>query len=256
MSTPATAPTEWRLTSADEFDGAELDPTKWNPYYSSVRRLAQPEDARARYRIADSILRLRLEATRPPPNLSVARARVSSIQTADWPTADGAATRVMFAQRGGWFEVRSRMPAGSGLHSAFWLYAPRQVAADAPARREVVEIDIYEQLGARTAAGVNNFAIHFTDESGKHLCDLGFDPSKDFHDYALDWREDRMQWHVDGQLVWDYRGPVPQEPLFILLGLYEGCGWTGAVDPQMAYPREFEIDHVRVYVRTGTLGDG
>ncbi len=35
--------------------------------------------------------------------------------------------------------------------------------------------------------------------------------------------------------------------MFILLGLYQGI--FGAADPKMPYPRDFEIDYIRVYTK-------
>lgn len=43
--------------------------------------------------------------------------------------------------------------------------------------------------------------------------DLGFDTTEDFHEYAIDWRPDRVTWLVDGKVVherasWDPT-PIP-----------------------------------------------
>ena len=43
--------------------------------------------------------------------------------------------------------------------------------------------------------------------------DLGFDATADFHRYAIDWRQDRVAWLVDGRVVhervsWDPT-PIP-----------------------------------------------
>ena len=37
--------------------------------------------------------------------------------------------------------------------------------------------------------------------------------------------------------------------MFILLALFQYSGWIGDVDPNLTYPRDFEIDYVRVYAR-------
>ena len=37
--------------------------------------------------------------------------------------------------------------------------------------------------------------------------------------------------------------------MFILLALFQYSGWIGEVDPDMIYPRDFEVDYVRVYAR-------
>ncbi len=37
--------------------------------------------------------------------------------------------------------------------------------------------------------------------------------------------------------------------MFILMALFQYSGWIGNVDPNMTYPRDFEVDYVRVYAR-------
>lgn len=78
-----------------------------------------------------------------------------------------------------------------------------------------------------------------------------FDASQEFHVWALEWREGVRDWYLDGQKIRTYAGPTPQGKMFILLGLYQRAfpAWAGATDPDMPYPRDFEIDYVRVYSR-------
>jgi hypothetical protein len=59
---------------------------------------------------------------------------------------------------------------------------------------------------------------------------------------------------LDGNKIRTYTGETPKEKMFILLGLYQGAfpSWAGETDPNMPYPRDFEIDYVRVCAPTGT----
>ena len=51
------------------------------------------------------------------------------------------------------------------------------------------------------------------------------------------------------KVIKTYKGPTPQEKMFILMALFQYSGWIGNVDPNMTYPRDFEVDYVRVYAR-------
>ncbi|OVE80113.1 hypothetical protein BVY01_00825, partial [bacterium I07] len=82
------------------------------------------------------------------------------------------------------------------------------------------------------------------------------DPSKEYHTYALEWREGELNWYIDGKIVRTYKGKTPQGPMFVMLSLYEGCGWTGKVDATMKYPRSFEVDYIRVYARDRSSSAG
>jgi len=109
----------------------------------------------------------------------------------------------------------------------------------------VVEIDIFEQLGKDAAKGLNMFCIHFT-KNESPVVQMGFDPSKDFHTYAVDWRPDGVGWYVDGKLVKEYKGETPRKKMFMLIALFQ-LPWSGKVSPDMPYPKVFEVDYVRVY---------
>jgi beta-glucanase (GH16 family) len=180
------------------------------------------------------------------------------LQTSDFEE-DAAGRQVVrnkFAQKYGWFEIRCRMCSGSGLCSAFWLLQtdPLDQEFTLEHRRRglgdgVVEIDIFEQLGKDNAAGLNWFNVHFT-ESGHREYSAGFELSREFHTWALEWKEGELIWYLDGRRVWTYKGETPKKEMGIFLSLYRGADeFRGAMDPGLTYPRDFEIDYVRVYER-------
>ncbi|MDR0336982.1 MAG: glycoside hydrolase family 16 protein [Planctomycetaceae bacterium] len=255
----------WKLTFHDEFDRPKLDDHYWFSSYRAGRKIwfkqkgipSRWTDTNAHYVLENGILKLRLDEKLPTRTEKKIRC-VSSIQTSDHrygETENNFQVLDKFAQKYGWFEVRCKIPEGSGLHSAFWLLQTdptKQEYTPENRRRKlgegVVEIDIFEQLGKKTNPGTIDFHVHFTNDSGSEY-KLGFDPSKDFHVYALEWEEGELNWYVDGQKAKTYIGETPQLKMFILLGLYQGAvpQWVGTTDPNMPYPRDFEIDYVRVY---------
>ena len=257
----------WKLTFQDEFEGPRLSDHYWFPAYRSGRKIhfkqigfpSRWADLNAHYVIDDGILKLRIDERFPKRSTTTERC-VSSIQTSDHrfgKTTDDVQVLDKFAQKYGWFEIRSRMPKGSGLHSAFWLLQSdpnaQEYAPDGRRRQlgeGVVEIDIFEMLGNQFEKKINNFNVHFT-KDGHCTYDMGFDPSEEFHVYALEWNEGELNWYIDGKKVYTYKGETPQGEMFILLGLYQGAfpGWAGETDPNMPYPRDFEIDYVRVYAK-------
>ncbi|MDO4576379.1 MAG: glycoside hydrolase family 16 protein [Planctomycetia bacterium] len=248
---------EWRLTFEETFDGSQVDERKWFPayrpgrkeYYQRIGHPSRWEDLRAHYVMEDGILKLRLDRDLPR-RTNVTNRCVSSIQTAiyryDEKTNDFY-NEVKFAQKYGYFEIRSRMPAGKGLHAAFWL---TQVGAHnqeyqvdgkrGNPSKTPVEIDIFELVGSRPK--VNEFNVHFT-SNGHFNCP--FENPEEFHVWGLEWEEGRLTWYLDGKVVRVWEHPTPQHEMFILLGMYQGI--FGAADPNMDYPRDFEIDYVRVW---------
>ena len=101
-------------------------------------------------------------------------------------------------------------------------------------------------LGRKVDARINDFNVHFT-KNGHHEHRFDFDCSKEFHTWGLNWEEGKLTWYLDGKEIYTYEGPTPQSEMLILLGLYHNCGWTGPLDPNLPYPRDFEIDWIRVW---------
>jgi beta-glucanase (GH16 family) len=114
----------------------------------------------------------------------------------------------------------------------------------------VVEIDIIEQQGRHIGdtSSTVDLNVHFTKDA-HHRPTVNVDVSKEFHIWAMEWQEGQVDWYLDGNVLRTYKGPTPQEKMFILMALFQYSGWIGEIDPEMAYPKDFEIDYVRVYMR-------
>ncbi len=257
----------WKLTFHDEFDRPQLNDIYWYPAYRSGRveylnRCGLEQrwvDHNAHYVIEDGILKLRISEKLPyRPDRS--HRCVSCITTSDHRIgATPEQYRVMdkFSQKYGWFEIRCRIPRGEGLMSAFWLHQvdPSKQEYTIDGRRKTnrdgaLEIDIFEQQGRHitdTESKVD-LNIHFT-EKGHFLHTEPVDVSDGFHVWAMEWEEGRIRWYLDGRVMETYEGPTPPEKMFILIALFQYSGWIGNVDPNLKYPKDFEIDYVRVYAK-------
>ena len=277
----------WTLTFEDDFDGPRLRDKYWFTSYRAGRkdwfaRMGIPsrfDDPDAHYVIENSMLKLRIDRDMPR-RAKPSAAAVSSIQTSDFrigATPDHVQRLDKFAQKYGWWEIRSRMPKGDGLHAAFWLVQadPRHQEYTLDNRRlgdvvgqgnrgpdSVVEIDIFEALGRYDRQ--LNMTVLFPDNDTPLEGQFGynaqrpFDWSKNFHVYALEWEEGRLTWHLDGRKLWMYEGPTPQKEMQLLLGQYQLGGnpkfaeWLNPTPDNLPYPRDFEIDYVRVYTKDGS----
>jgi beta-glucanase (GH16 family) len=81
---------------------------------------------------------------------------------------------------------------------------------------------------------------------------MPFNAFEGFHVWAMEWKEGQVVWYLDGKVIRTYKGPTPQEKMFILMALFQYSSvpsWTDKIDPDMKYPRDFEIDYVRAYKR-------
>lgn len=69
-----------------------------------------------------------------------------------------------------------------------------------------------------------------------------------FHTYALDWTPEGVTYLLDGQEI----GRSEQSPAYpqqVMLGIYEFPGEHNRHDPADAYPKQFEIDYLRIHQR-------
>lgn len=133
----------------------------------------------------------------------------------------------------GAFEARLRVPAGSGLNSAFFTFigAPQDVPHD--------EID-FEFLGRLPEQVQLNY---YTDGQGGHetMVDAA-GATEEFRDYAFVWEPGRIQWFIDGELVHEVEAEdVPDQPQKIYLSIWSTdtlTEWMGRLE----YPGEpFEL---------------
>jgi GR25 family glycosyltransferase involved in LPS biosynthesis len=122
----------------------------------------------------------------------------------------------------GHFSAVMRPASGNGLISGMFLHrnSPRQ------------EIDV-EVLGRDPTKllanvyfnpGCDGSRMDYGYRGTPVLIDLGFDASKDFHEYAIEWSSTEIRWLVDGKVVhervsWDPT-PIPHLPMRFFLNLW------------------------------------
>ncbi len=255
----------WKLTFYDDFDSPLVNDIYWNTAYRSgqelfYRRQGVPNrggwtDHNAYYVIENSVLKLRVSETLPPRK-HIGSPCVSCFTTSDHrfgATAEEYQILEKFSQKYGWFEMRCKCPRGVGVMSAFWLH---QVD---PAKQEFtlqgvrkdngipLEIDIFEIHGYPVRGEFcTEMNVHFTSDAHywKHTAS---DTEDEFHVWAMEWQEGRIDWYVDGELQQSYKGPTPEEKMFILMALFHFKGLRDNVESTLKYPRDFEIDYVKVY---------
>ncbi len=94
------------------------------------------------------------------------------------------------------------------------------------------EIDV-EILGKDPTKMQTNY---ITDGKGGHetMIDLGFDASKGYHSYRIDWKNNEIVWYVDGKQVHTEdgsNGPLPSHEGKIMMNLWPGIGVDGWLKP-------------------------
>lgn len=244
----------WTLDRHDEFNGG-LDPNLWITKYLESRTTATR--AAARYGFRNNALVLRIDDDQPTYYTDNPM-KVSSIQTGqrtdlhkDDRFDHSIPTDIKYATQYGYFEIRAKSSARSGIHTAFWMIG-RQ---DNWEQRG--ELDIMEHAGVHGKSRFNWNLFKWSDPSLTNHTErvgVGFDMTTEMHIYAVEWTPTELKLHIDNVLTRTINQSF-QYPALFLLGVYENAGWTGSVDPNDTRPKELVIDYFRAYKRAAASGD-
>lgn len=274
----------WTLVWADEFDGARLDPTKWAPEVScwgggnEERQCYTDRDANIQ--LADGVLRIVAQRESwTGPNLPPEHRTDPAERRTQAFTSGKIRTLGLADWRYGRFAARMRLPGGQGAWPAFWMMPSENYYGGWPLSGE---IDIMEavNLGARCQEcgserreNRTQGALHFGSQWPQNTfrvqrTELPNEarPQDDFHVYAVEWGEGRIDWYVDGLRFftlteddWYTRAPAAagnafapfDRRFYLILNLAVGGRLPeqnneGGVDSG-AFPAEMLVDWVRVY---------
>ena len=286
ISSGSTQPiAEWKLTWADEFDGKEIDRTKWdfdlgNGFFNYDANVwisgwgnnelqyytREPENAF----VKDGMLHIRaIKESHQGCGYTSARLKTRK--------RDG---KSLFAMKYGKVEFRAKLPIGQGVWPAVWMLPQEDKFGTWAASGE---IDILEAKGQEPTKvhGTLHFGSRWpANAQGTRSYTL---PDKgvfsDFHVYTLEWESGEIRWAVDGknyatQSFWwssskvekgkgmkptqeaDLNAwPAPfDQPFYLIMNVAVGGGFAGNPDKTTAFPAEMLVDYIRVYEKPAGYG--
>ncbi len=276
---------EWKLVWRDEFDGKEIDRTRWdfdvgNGFYNydANQWISGWGNDELQY------------YTRDPANAFVKdgmlhiRALKESLHGCGYTSAklktrkrDGSP---LFNQKYGRFEFRAKLPTGKGVWPAIWMLPQEEKYGGWPCSGE---IDVAEARGQEPTKVLGT--LHFgsrwpkNTHAGKEYVLPNAGTIADFHVYAVEWEPGAIRWFVDGrqyaaQSFWWSSGkldgtkganptkesdlnpwPAPfDQPFYLVMNLAVGGRFLGNPDKTTVFPAEMLVDYVRVYEKVGGYG--
>jgi beta-glucanase (GH16 family) len=229
---------KWVPTFADEFNGTELDLSRWAPHDPWGKARDRQLQAYAPEGVVVSGGQLHIVARRATANQAPVR-----YDGKDREYVSGiVSTYGTFSQTYGRFEIRCRVPAGRGLRSGFRLL-PVPLGP-------LPEIDVFETAGSPPSKVF--FANRWgTEETERSFGDsfTGPDLSAGFHTIAIEWDRDRITWFIDGKEKFQSVDGIPRQPMYMLIDLAVGGILARTPDASTTFPASLDIDYVRVYRR-------
>lgn len=224
---PAPEGKKWKLVWNDEFDGKEIDGSKWDlPDGKRRNHWWSPKTA-----FLDGKGHLVLRTEKRDGRFMSPCVR----------------TRGTYEKAFGWFETRCKLPEEEGHWTAFWLYNDC-VNKVGDAGRDGTEIDVFE-WPYRDGRVEHN--LHW-DGYGKAHRSVGHKSRPEgvldggYHTFALWWTPEEYVFFIDGKEVWRTKaGGVCQVPLYLKWSTEIG-EWAGDIR-KAKLPDDTIIDYVRVF---------
>lgn len=233
----------WELAWSDEFEKpGSPDPAKWRIQVgpSTVNGEAQYySDRQENLKVADG--KLHIIARRENFGGRQYTSGRLDTETRAWWTY-------------GRIEIKAKLAGGKGSWPAFWMLAHE--CAKLGGWPDCGEIDIAEYAGKnpdRVNSTVHMRDINYRLKNNPHGSAVLADVANVYHEYAVEWFKDRMEFYYDGTKILTFAdagkgfGSWPySNPQYVILNLALGGGYGGPIDNSI-FPTQFVIEYVRVY---------
>jgi beta-glucanase (GH16 family) len=247
-------PKDYKLVWADEFDkGTAPDPAKWS--YDTNRNKAGWYNDEAQY-YSDN----RRENARLEDGKLIIEARKEDLSALpDWGKQAYSSARLITRGKAQWthgyFDVRAKLPCGTGQWPAIWLLGTGQWPDSG-------EIDIMEAVGfepnviygnVHTSHSVSDKVKQGGETRVADYCDT-------FHNYQALWTDKSITFYVDGKAFYTFDKPADDVkkwpfdgPEYLILNVAIGGVWGGqkGID-DTKFPNRMVVDYVRVYQKLGS----
>ncbi|MCC6691316.1 MAG: glycoside hydrolase family 16 protein [Bacteroidia bacterium] len=250
----------------DNFDGTQLDLSKWNPRYGVIRDPNHITEKQwytsNNLTVENGVLKIKIKKEVPP--IFGHNDLTGQDEMFDYSSGE-IDSKLSFGY--GRYEIKCKVAVGRGFFPAFWMYG----GGDAGLANEM---DVFEFNN-------NNFSnqlttLHLWDNGTNNTCQMpcggvnnGFDFSQ-WHIFTFDWTPTYVRWLVDGVAVridahytdlnnapvCDVKPNTPYKvkniyadpniPVNIIANVALQMG-TYAPDNSTPFPSEMDIDYVRYY---------
>lgn len=226
---------EYELTFEDEFNGTELDASKW------VRSPQWKRQDLNNY-WDDSMTWLDGKG-----NLIVG---MSYDSENDRYLSGAVETKGLFEQAYGYYEIRCTVNNTPGYWTAFWLMGDC-VLNETRGGVNGTEIDImetpyYAKKQVQNTLNWDGYGAAHKYEGKVSDIDI-YDG--EYHIFSLLWKKNEYVFYVDGVETWRTKAAkalgICREPLYMIISSETGS-WTGVPDPN-DLPDNMKVDYVRVY---------
>lgn len=218
----------YNLVWNDEFDGTQLDTTKWRVRGVGPRAIAYVSEKAVK--VEDGLLKL------------------YALNENDTLFGSALGTQGLFMSKYGWYECRAQVQKSpGGVWAAFWIQSTDIAKGEDPAiyGAEIDIMECFRKLGediishnVHWAYGPNQQSTHGYQS---YLKGVG----EGFHNFALEWLPDRYIFYIDGFKFYEITKGISNIEEYLILSME----YPGKIEEisKSVFPDVFLVDWVRVY---------
>lgn len=219
----------YKLIWEDNFEGSELDTTKFQLRQTGARRIGYNDPSMVRVENGNLLLMYDIRKD------SVLSGMIGTANT--------------FMTTYGYFECRARMPKSVGPWAAFWFQSPQISDGEDPGKYGA-EIDVFEYfkgLGNDTMTHCLHWAYGPNQQSSGQMTSYLEGLSAGFHTFGLEWTDTKYSFFIDGLKYHEQTVGLSHIDEYMILSMELPSTLEGI--KKACAPDTFIVDYVRAYKR-------
>ncbi len=217
----------YRLVWQDEFDGTQLDSTKWRVRGIGPRAIAFVSEKAVK--VADGCVKL------------------YAMKQGDSLLGSAIGTQNLFMVKYGFFECRAQVQKSPGVWAAFWIQSPQISQGEDPALfgAEIDIMECFRKLGPDIVSHNVHWAYGPHQQTTRGMQSYLPGVGDGFHTFALEWLPDKYVFYVDGLKFYEVTQGLSHIQEYLILSMEYPSKKEEIA--KTVFPDSFVVDYVRVY---------
>ncbi|MCC5927949.1 MAG: glycoside hydrolase family 16 protein [Cyclobacteriaceae bacterium] len=217
----------YKLIWQDEFEGDQLDTSKWRVRGIGPRAIAWVSEEAVK--VEDGYLKL------------------YAMQKDDKYLSSAVGTHGLFMAKYGWFECRAQVQKSPGVWSAFWIQSTDIAKGEDPAiyGAEIDIMECFRKLGDDIISHNVHWAYGPNQKSTGGMQSYLKGVGEGFHTFALEWLPDKYVFYIDGYKFYEVTQGLSHIEEYLILSMEYPSKLEEIT--KTVFPDVFIVDYVRVY---------
>lgn len=217
----------YKLFWEDEFEGTQLDPTKWEVRGVGPRAVGFVSEEAVK--VEDGFLKL------------------SAFEKDGRILIGAVGTQNHFMTRYGFFECRAQLQKSAGVWAAFWIQSTEIAKGEDPATygAEIDIMEFFKKLGTDIVSHNVHWAYGPNQQTTRGMQSYLPGVSEGFHTFALEWTPEKYAFFIDGLKFYEVTTAISHIEEYMILSMELPSKMEELKNA--VFPDEFVVDSVRVY---------